>query len=147
MNNSISCNFKPVYKDINNPYMPSMISIITSRQCARISIDDIEVVEQVGRVVHIVTADRDYQIYDNINNLATMLSGGGFFRPLQCMIVNFDQIKDMEDMYIYFQSGQCTTLGKNAFRKTRAAFRKYLEEYPQFMIWEDSVKVAESKEK
>lgn len=146
MNTPISCGLKPVYRDVNNPYMPSMISIITSRQCARISIDDIEMVEQVGRVVHVVTADKDYQIYENINKLAELLSGRGFFRPLKCMIVNFDHIKDMEDMYIYFQSGQCTTIGKNAFRKTRAAFRKYLEEYPQFIVWDDNIKVAESTE-
>ena len=145
--NTISCGLRPVFRDLNNPYMPSMISIITSKQCARINIDDIEFVEQEGRVVHVVTADKDYQIYDNINKIADLLGGRGFFRPLHSIIINFDHIKDMEDFYIYFQSGQCATLGKNAFSKTRAAFRKYLEESPQFVVWDENVRVAEKAEK
>ena len=143
----IKFGLRPVFCDINNPYMPTMISIITSRQCARISIEDIEMVEQVGRVVHIVTADKDYSVYEYIDTIASYLEGRGFYRALNSIIINFDHVKDMEDFYIYFRSGQCATMGRNAFNKTRSAYRKYLQEYPRYMVWDNSIKVAEKGKK
>lgn len=139
INNSL----KPVYHDGNNPYMPTMISIITAKQCARINIDDIELIEQEGRVLHIVTRDKDYAIYENVRTIAHLFEGRSFFQPLKYMIINFDHVRSIESSYVHFQSGQCTTMGKNAFGRTRSAYRKYLDEYPQYAIWNDTVKVAE----
>ena len=140
---TINTGLKTVYRDGNNPHLPTMISIITPKQCARICIDDIEMLEQVGRVLHLITANKDYAIYENINKISPALSGRCFYRPLHSLIINFDRVRDMEDLYIYFQSGQCTTMGRNAFGKTRAQYRKYLEESPEYMYEEDSLKVAE----
>ena len=140
---AINRGLSTVYRDGNNPHLPTMISIVTASQCARISIDDIEMLEQVGRVLHLITADRDYSIYASINTIAPALKGRSFFRPLNSVIINFDHVKDMEDSYIYFRSGQCTTMGRNAFGKTRAEFRKYLEGTPEYLYMNDSLKVAE----
>ena len=140
---AINTEFKTVYKDGNNPHLPTMISIITARQCARINIDEIEMIEQVGRVLHLITANKDYAIYENIKNIYPALRGRCFFRPLNSMVINFDRVRDMEDSYVFFESGQCTTMGRNAFGKTRAAYRKYLEETPEYMYTRDSMKVAE----
>lgn len=139
----INYSLKPVYHDENNPYMPTKISIITAKQVARINIDDIELVEQEGRLLHIVTRDKDYAVYENVRSIAHLFEGRSFYQPLKYMIINFDRVKSMESSYVYFESGQCTTMGKNAFGRTRAAYRKYLEEYPQYSIWNGSVKVAE----
>ena len=134
---------KPVYKDYNNPGIPTMISIITAKQCARISIDEIEMIEQEARVLHVITADVDYCIYEKIDTLAPYLDGRGFYRPLNCLIINFDRVKKMENSYVYFESGQCTTMGRNAYSKTRAAYRKYLDQYPQYFVTDRHYKVAE----
>ena len=134
---------KTVYRDGSNPHLPTMISIITPKHCARINIDEIEMLEQVGRVLHLITANRDYAIYENINNISSALDGRNFYRPLNSLIINFDRVRDMEEDYIYFESGQCTTMGKNAFGRRRAEFRKYLEETPEYMYMGDSLKVAE----
>ena len=139
----INYSLKPVYRDGNNPYMPTMISIITAKQCARINIDDIELVEQEGRVLHIVTGDKDYAVYENVRTIAHLFEGRSFYQPLKYMIINFDHVKHMENTYVYFESGQCATMGRNAFGRTRAAYRKYLDQYPEYSIWNDSIKVAE----
>ena len=140
---AIDTGLKTVYRDGNNPHLPTMISIITSKQCARIKIDDIEMLEQVGRVLHLITANKDYAIYEKINTIYPALMGRSFYRPLNSLVINFDQVRDMENMYIYFRSGQCTMMGRNAFAKTRAEYRRYLEATPEYMYTQDGLKVAE----
>ena len=136
-------NLRPVYKDQNNPNFPTMISIITASHCARISIDEIEMIEQEGRLLHVMTADADYTVYDRIDSLARYLNDRSFYRALNCMIVNFEQVHKMDNLYIHFESGRSTTMGRNAYAKTRAAYRKYLEEYPQYCVPDRRFRVAE----
>ena len=140
---AINKGLRPVYKTNDSPHLPTMISIITRTNCARIGINEIEMVEQIGRVLHLITADRDYSLYENIENIAGAFKGRCFFRPLNSIIINFDCVRDMDDSFIRFYSGKSTTLGKNAFGKTRAEFRKYLEAIPEYVYTNDSLKVAE----
>ena len=49
-------NFSPI---MGNDDMPEYLSVISSSMCARIRIDDIEVIEQEGRKLHIITAARE----------------------------------------------------------------------------------------
>ena len=76
-------NFYPVMGDDN---YPEYLSVISSQKCGRIKIDDIEVIEQEGRKIHIVTAERDYAIYESISGIipaefikATLYSSIGIF--------------------------------------------------------------------
>ena len=123
---------------------PEFISIISSNHCARIRISDIEMIEQDGRRVHIVTAERDYSFYGSINSLAVSLADRAFYRVLQGMIVNFDHVRDINGISINFTSGQSVTLGRNSISKTRKAYKRYLMKYPPFTFWEPAHLVAMS---
>ena len=135
---------KPVYRDMNNPYTPTMISIITARQCARINLADIVMVEQEARVIRIVTVDKVYTLYEKLRNIIYLFESRDFYLANKFLVINFDQVKDMEDGYINFKNGQSISMGKNAFSRTRAEFRRYLENYPNYMMWDEPARVAEN---
>ena len=100
---------------------PEFISVISSNHCARIRINDIEMIEQDGRRIHIVTAEKDYSFYGSLNSIAVSLADRAFFRVLKGL---------------NFNSGQSLTLGRNSISKTRAAFKRYLMKYPPYTFWD-----------
>lgn len=136
-------NIKPIYKEAEDIVHPRMITIISHRSCARIMLEDIELVEQDGRILHIITANRDYAVYESIETLAAMLNIKSFYRPLKKLIINFDHVKDIEGNYINFESGQSAALGRNNICKVRNAFRRYLMDYPPYTAEGVGLRVAE----
>ena len=116
--------------------LPEYISVISSNKCAKIKIEDIEVIEQEGRKVHVITAAKDYSFYGCLNTLANSLAERAFYRPIKGLIINFDHMKDISGSTITFNSGQCVSMGKNSISKTRSAFKKYLMNYPPYSLWE-----------
>ncbi|HHW94452.1 MAG TPA: LytTR family transcriptional regulator [Mogibacterium sp.] len=122
---------------------PEYISIVTGSKCAKIKIEDIEIIEQEGRKIHIVTADKDYSLYATMNSIAVHLEGRSFYRAMKGLIVNFNHVKDIEGFYVNFFSGQCVTMGRNNIAKTKMAFKQYLKQYPPFTSWEAFARVAE----
>lgn len=122
---------------------PEYISIITASRCARIRIDDIEAIEQDGRKIHIITAEKDYAVYETMNNVAIYLEGRFFYRAMKGLIINFEHVKDISGFYVTFASGQCITMGRNNIGKTRQAYRRYLKRYPPYTSWEPYNVVAE----
>lgn len=139
-------NFNPITGDNG---LPEYISVISASKCARIRIDDIEVIEQEGRRLHVITADREYSFYENIKELIMTLSGRAFYRPVRGLIINFDHVREISGNCISFHSGQCVTMGKNSITRTRAAYKKYLMRYPPYSLWEGPssapMQVAENK--
>jgi len=116
--------------------LPEFISVISANSCARIRIDDIEVIEQDGRKIHVITADRDYTFYGAMNTLAESLNERAFFRPIRRMIINLDHIRDISGFYINFNSGQSVAMGRNAMADTKKAYKRYLLRYPPYTLWE-----------
>lgn len=116
--------------------LPEYISVISSSKCAKIRIDDIEVIEQDGRKVHVITAAKDYSFYGSLNMLAGSLAERAFYRPIKRLIINLDHISDINSYSINFSSGQSVSLGKNALSSTKRAYKKYLLRYPPYTIWE-----------
>lgn len=127
----------------NKKKLPQYISIISATQCARIRIADIECIEQEGRRLHIITAEKDYTMYESMSNIISSLAERAFFRPMKGLIINFDHVKDITGSYINFYSGQTVTMGKNSAGRTRQAFRKYLMKYPPYNKWEPENRVME----
>ena len=127
---------KQFYPVKGNGGMPEYISVISSSQCGRIRIDDIEVIEQEGRKLHIITAEKDYSFYERLSELIPTLIGRAFYRPIKGLIINFDHVKDITGNTICFHSGQCVTMGKNSITRTRSAYKKYLLRYPPYSLWE-----------
>ena len=129
--------------------IPEFISVISGSQCARIRLDDIEVIEQEGRRLHVITHDSEYCFYENIRELIPALIDRPFYRPIRGLIINFDHVKEISGNSVCFQSGQCVTMGKNSITRTRAAYKKYLLRYPPYSLWEggtgSAMHVAESK--
>lgn len=115
---------------------PEYISVISSNHCARIRINDIEMIEQDGRRVHIVTAEKDYSFYGSMNSIAVSLADHAFYRVLKGLIVNFDHVKDISGISVNFNSGQSITLGRNSISKTRRAYKRYLMKYPPYTFWD-----------
>lgn len=116
--------------------LPEYISVISANSYAKIRIDDIEVLEQEGRKIHVVTAQRDYSFYGAINTIAGSLAERAFFRPLKRMIINLDHVCEINSFSIIFYSGQTVSLGKNAMLSTKRAYKRYLLRYPPYTTWE-----------
>lgn len=114
---------------------PEYLSVISSTMCARIRIDDIEVIEQEGRKLHVVTAAREYCFYESMSSILMILAGRAFFRPLRGLIINFDHVRAIEGNTITLHSGQCVNLGKNSTARTRQAYKNYLRKYPPYNLW------------
>ena len=74
---------------------PEFISVISANQCARIRINDIEMIEQEGRRLHIITAEKDYSFYGTLNAIAVSLADRAFYRVLSSMVINFDHVKEI----------------------------------------------------
>ncbi|MBQ6389423.1 MAG: LytTR family transcriptional regulator [Mogibacterium sp.] len=116
----------------NEDRLPEYISVISASQCARIRIDDIECIEQEGRKLHILTAKKDYSIYENIGSVISSLIERPFYRPMKGLIINFDHVRDITGSDVNFISGQVVSMGKNTICKTRQAYRRYLLRYPPY---------------
>ena len=116
--------------------LPEFISVISSNKCAKIKIDDIEVIEQDGRKVHVITAAKDYSFYGGLNTIAGSLAERAFYRPIKSLIINLDQVSDISSYSVNFNSGQSVALGKNALLSTRKAYKRYLLRYPPYTMWE-----------
>lgn len=129
--------------------MPEYISIISSNSCAKIRIEDIEIIEQEGRKLHVATAGKDYTFYGTLDKIAETLAERAFFRPIKGMIVNLDHIEDISGFAVNFRSGQSIALGRNALTNIRGAYKRYLLRYPPYTLWEPMITagaVAESGE-
>ena len=125
------------YNSLNRLHSPpEFISVISSDHCARIRINDIEMIEQDGRRVHIVTAEKDYSFYGSVNSIAVSLADRAFYRVLKGLIINFDHVRDITGISVNFNSGQCMTLGRNSICKTRRAYKRYLMKYPPYTFWD-----------
>ena len=116
--------------------LPEYISIISASNCAKIRIDDIEVLEQEGRKVHVITASKDYAFYGELNTLAESLAERAFYRPIKSIIINLDHVSDITSSSVNFASGQSVSLGKNALLSTKRAYKRYLLRYPPYTMWE-----------
>ncbi len=116
--------------------LPEYISVISTSKCAKIRIDDIEVIEQDGRKVHLITAARDFTFYGNMDDIARTLAERAFYRPIKRLIINLDHVSDIGSYSVNFSSGQSVALGKNALLSTKRAYKKYLLRYPPYTIWE-----------
>ena len=130
------------YKKKDRP-LPEYISVISASNCAKIRIDEIEVIEQDGRKLHVVTSGKDYSFYGGMNTIAETLAERAFFRPIKKMIINLDHIRDISGFYVNFNSGQSIAMGRNALANTNKAYKRYLLRYPPYTLWEP-VAMAES---
>lgn len=139
------------YNSLNRFHSPpEYISVISSNHCARIRINDIEMIEQEGRRIHIVTAERDYSFYGSMNSIAISLADRAFYRVLKGLIINFDHVRDISGISVNFLSGQSMTLGRNSISKTRSAYKRYLMKYPPYTFWDPAhmaaISVCETNE-
>lgn len=126
------------YKKKDRP-LPEYISVISASNCAKIRIDEIEVIEQDGRKLHVVTSGKDYSFYGGMNTIAETLAERAFFRPIKKMIINLDHIRDISGFYVNFNSGQSIAMGRNALANTKKAYKRYLLRYPPYTLWEPVV--------
>lgn len=107
------------------------ISVINSKTCEQIKVKDIEMIEQVGRRVHVITDKGESYYYGKIRNLDTALDDD-FYHALNGCIVNFTKVTKMESQLIYLESGLVCEIGRNNFIKTKQAYKDYLHKFPPF---------------
>jgi len=107
------------------------ISVINSKTCAQINVSDIEMIEQIGRRVHVVTNNGESYYYGKIRNLDTALDDS-FYHALNGCIVNFKKVTKMESQLIHMESGLVYEIGRNNFIKTKQAYKDYLHKFAPF---------------
>ena len=93
-------------------------------------------IEQEGRRLHIITAEKDYSFYGSLNSIASALADRAFYRIMKSIIINFDHVRDISGISINFNSGQSINLGRNSLNKTRRAYKRYLLKYPPYSLWD-----------
>ncbi len=130
-NNHNMNNINPV---IGENSLPEYISVISASRCARIRIEDIEVIEQEGRRLHVITAGREYCFYESMKEVIMCLYGRAFYRPVKGLIINFSHVKEISGNAVTFYSGHVVTMGKNSITRTRASFKKFLMRYPPYSM-------------
>lgn len=123
--------FNPV---LGENHLPEFISVISASKCARIRIEDIEVIEQEGRKLHVIAADREYCFYESMKEIIMCLYGRAFYRPVKGLIINFNHVKEISGNAVTFHSGHVVTMGKNSITRTRASYKKYLMRYPPYTM-------------
>ena len=124
------------YSKSHHRELPEFISVISSKDCAKIRISDIEIIEQDGRKLHVITAGKDYTFYGVLGMIAESLAERAFFRPIKSMIINLDHVRDITGFSVNFNSGQSVAMGRNALYSTKQAYKRYLLRYPPYTIWE-----------
>ncbi|MDD5822940.1 MAG: LytTR family DNA-binding domain-containing protein [Firmicutes bacterium] len=119
-------------------------SIINNHTVAKVPVSKIELIEQDGRIVHIITSSNEYECYDRMSNIVKLLEDESFHRPIKSLLINLARIAEVSDGEIIMESGSSVILGKNSYHSTKTAFKKYLMEYPSYEEAADSLMVAES---
>ena len=126
----------------------TMINIITGSRITRVKLSDIEVVEQEGRKLHIMTAKEDYPCYASIESVKDqLLLEENFYQPMKKLIINFSKIKEIVDGEIIFASGSSLCMGRNTFIETRKAFKDYIRSYPGMMSAGGGMNFSERKKR
>ena len=77
-----------------------------------------------------------------LNTVAETLAERAFFRPIKSVIINLDHVKDISGYSVNFNSGQSLAMGKNALAVTKKAYKRYLQRYPPYTIWEPIITVG-----
>lgn len=108
------------------------ISIITQDNIVKVPISQIEIIEQEGRRLQIVTSFGTFECYDNINHVEPFVEGSNFYRAMKSMLINMDRVVKIGSGEITMSSGLVLSMGKNNYGNFRQAFKKYLCNYPPF---------------
>ena len=122
------------------------LSIVTNKVCARIKLDDIEMIEQAGRKICIFTKDEEFMCYDRLETLAPVLVNRSFYRAKKGLVVNFARVVRLQAQEITFDSGRIYCIGRNNYVKTKSAFKNYLLGYPPFVNDGLAFNVADDKD-
>ena len=124
---------------------PDTLTIVTNKICARVKVDDIELIEQAGRKLSIFTDQEEFVCYDRLEALAPVLVNKAFFRAKKGLVLNFSRVVRLQDQEVFFDSGRVYCLGRNNYIKTKNAFKSYLLGYPPFVNNGFAIGVADDK--
>lgn len=108
------------------------ISIVSGNTCVRMCMSDIDLIEQNGLKLRMLTSLGEYVFYDKMEAIAEALIGASFYRAMKSLIVNFDNVVFMKDGTMLFHSGRTYSIGRNNYLMMKRAFKKYLMRYPPF---------------
>ena len=116
-----------LYNDENNGGGVDIITVVTKSKIVRVPVTSIDVVEQEGRKLHIITAEEDYVCYDSIENLVGILNNYSIYRIMKKIIVNRRNIAKVAGGQVNFISGATICMGRNKYSEMRKAYIEYLE--------------------
>ena len=106
--------------------MDKYIPFVTSKQCCRISLENILYVEQQGREVLIVTENITYRKYGKLSDMEAYLDER-FFYCLKSMTINLSNVISMQNQVITFRDGTEIFLGRQNFVKAKQTFAIYIK--------------------
>lgn len=111
-----------------------VIPIITKERYCKIKVDEIEFIEQIESMLHIMTIEhQEYIFRGKIEDIVPIISGKSFYRVMKKLVVNFDNVQNMGKSTMNFVSGITYGIGRNNFLKARRAYKNYLYGYPPFL--------------
>ena len=106
--------------------MEKYILVLTSNIAAKVKVKDIVYIERDKRKLRLVTDLEEYEYYEKIENIETLLDGR-FFPCLKGCYINLEKVVSMRDQKITFEGGQILYLGRENFLKTMQYYKIYLK--------------------
>lgn len=102
------------------------VYVITANMIAKVDLDCIYYIERTGRKIYIVTDENSYEFNGKLEAITKDLDDR-FYPSLKSLYINFDNILSMYQGEIIFSDKVNVVLGMYNFRKTKEAFREYIE--------------------
>lgn len=103
------------------------VPVISRKETAKVSVSDIIMIERDKRKLHIVTDQKEYQIYERIENVAPLLDEG-FYSCLKGFYINLSRVKSMADQQIIFDNGMIYSLGRDNFIRAKQRYALFLKQ-------------------
>ena len=84
-------------------------------------------IKNQGRKIQVHFSDHSLDFYNSVSKIKTWFDSS-FYLCHSSLLVNFDKIKTFEKQGIQFINGKKVCIGIHNLRKTKKAYKQYLEE-------------------
>lgn len=102
------------------------IPLITKHCIRKVYLTDIVYIMKKQRKILIATTKEQFEFYERFETVSENLDNR-FFRCLQHLIINLENVERMENQNIYFCNGETIGLGRDNYVRARQRYGAYLK--------------------
>lgn len=101
------------------------INIISGKENARVKVSDVVLIERTRRKLLVVTENREYNYYEKLENVESLLDSR-FYPCLKGCYINLEHVSQMSEQCIYFDNGYSYNLGRANYSKAKQKYKGFL---------------------